>query len=152
MYRQEVTTLEEILKQLLAGQSQLLNRLAAMDDSINMLEHHISKLDTRMDKLEHHMDHLTGDMDKLDHRLATLEGQLQENTQFIHALLHRTEELDAKFDSLLLTTLTKDSLSRVELKMATKEDIDRIAFDIHFLVRKTAEHDTEIRQIRKAAQ
>ncbi|HEY3423445.1 MAG TPA: hypothetical protein VGL27_01510 [Negativicutes bacterium] len=144
--------MEEILKQLLAGQSQLLNRLTKMDGSINVLEHHISKLDTRIDKLAQHLEHVTGDMDKLEHHLTTLEGQLQENTQFIDALLHRTEELDAKLDSLLLTTLTKDSLSRVELKMATKEDIDRIAFDIHFLVRKSAEHDTEIRQIRKAAQ
>ncbi len=29
---------------------------------------------------------------------AEIKGQLDENTQIIKALLHRTEELDAKFD------------------------------------------------------
>jgi len=34
--------------------------------------------------------------------------------------------------------------------MASKEDIDRLAHDVNFLVRKAAEHDDDIRGLRKA--
>jgi len=34
--------------------------------------------------------------------------------------------------------------------MATKEDIYRLAHDVNFLVRKAAEHDDDIRKLRKA--
>lgn len=37
----------------------------------------------------------------------------------VKALLHRTEEIDTKFDGLLHTAITKDALSN----LATKEDI-----------------------------
>jgi len=40
--------------------------------------------------------------------LGPIKIQLDENTRIVKALLHRTEELDAKFDSLLLTTATKE--------------------------------------------
>lgn len=52
-------------------------------------------------------------------RLDNIEGQVKESNGFIQALLHRTDELDAKFDGLLHATLTKDAISH----LATKEDI-----------------------------
>lgn len=82
--------------------------------------------------------------------MISVKSQLDENTRIINVLLHRTEELDAKFDGLLLTTATKESIARLEAKMATKEDIDRLAHDVNFLVRKAAEHDDDIRRLRKA--
>ncbi len=82
--------------------------------------------------------------------LEPIKIQLDENTRIAKALLHRTEELDAKFDGLLLATATKESIARLEAKMASKEDIDRLAHDVNFLVRKAAEHDEDIRRLRKA--
>lgn len=78
--------------------------------------------------------------------LSAVKGQLDENTQIIKVLMHRTEELDAKFDGLLHTAATKDAIA----KLATKEDLDAIAEDVSFLVRKAAEHDSAIRKLRRA--
>ncbi len=56
------------------------------------------------------------ELDPIVKRLDNLEGQVQENTAFIKALLHQTEELDAKFDGLLHTTATKDAIARLDAK------------------------------------
>ena len=48
---------------------------------------------------------------EVEGQLGDVKGQLSENTQFIKALLHRTEELDAKFDGLLHNTVNKDMLA-----------------------------------------
>ena len=42
--------------------------------------------------------------------MSEVKGQLKENTDLIKALMHRTEELDAKYDGLLHTTSTKESI------------------------------------------
>lgn len=86
---------------------------------------------------------------KLD-QLEPIKSQLDENTGIVKALMHRIDELDAKFDGLLTTTATKASIERLEAKAASKEDIDRLAYDTSFLVRKAAEHDDDIRRLRKA--
>lgn len=62
-------------------------------------------------------------------RLDNIEGQVQENTDFIKAILHRTDELDAKFDGLLHATLTKDAISH----LATKEDVASLDVKIEAL-------------------
>lgn len=67
--------------------------------------------------------------EKILNRLDNLEGQMQENTDFVKALLHRTDELDAKFDGLLHATLTKDAISH----LATKEDIASLDVKIEAL-------------------
>lgn len=36
--------------------------------------------------------------------MAEVKGQTRENTDMLKALIHRTDELDAKFDGLLHTT------------------------------------------------
>jgi septation ring formation regulator EzrA len=55
----------------------------------------------------------------MDNRISNIEGQLRENTDMIKAILHRTEELDAKYDALLNTTATRESVDRIEAKLDT---------------------------------
>ena len=43
-----------------------------------------------------------------------IKGQLDENTQYIKSLVHWTEELDAKYENLLHTTATIDSIKDLE--------------------------------------
>lgn len=62
-------------------------------------------------------------------RLDNIEGQVKESNGFIQALLHRTDELDAKFDGLLHATLTKDAISH----LATKEDISSLDVKVEAL-------------------
>lgn len=98
----------------------------------------------------------------LKKEVSTIKGQNEENTGYVKTLLHRAEELDAKFDGLLHNTLSKEAL----VTLATKEDInntaskeslarveksiDDIGADLSFLVRKAAKHDDDIRNLRKA--
>jgi len=58
----------------------------------------------------------------INHRLEHIEGQQNENTDIIKAVLHRTEELDAKFDGVLHTTATKDGINRLEAKIDALND------------------------------
>lgn len=43
----------------------------------------------------------------IEGHLENLEGQVKENNSFIQALIHRTDELEAKFDGLLHTIAIK---------------------------------------------
>ena len=90
--------MEDLLKQLLEGQKQL------VESYKQLVEGHKQLFDGQ---------------NQILNRLDNLEGQVKENTDFIKAVLHRTDELDAKFDGLLHTTLTKDAICH----LATKEDI-----------------------------
>jgi len=58
----------------------------------------------------------------LEGRLENLEGQVKENNSFIQALIHRTDELEAKFDGLLHTTATKDSITTLNSKFDVLND------------------------------
>jgi len=49
--------------------------------------------------------------------MSEVKSELKENTDLIKALMHRTEELDAKYDVLLYTTATKEVIERLESKM-----------------------------------
>jgi hypothetical protein len=57
------------------------------------------------------------ELKQISTRLNNLEGQTKENTDYIKALMHCTEELDAKFDGLLSTTASKDAIERIETKI-----------------------------------
>ncbi len=49
--------------------------------------------------------------------MSEVKSKLKENTDLTKALMHRTEELDAKYDVLLYTTATKEVIERLESKM-----------------------------------
>ena len=103
-----IDVMEALLKQLLEGQKELFEGQ--------------KQLFTTVDQLAE------GQKQILD-RLDNLEGQVRENTDFIKAVLHRTDELDAKFDGLLHTTLTKDAISH----LATKDDVASLDVKIEAL-------------------
>ena len=75
-------------------------------------------------------------------QLGNLKGQLDETNGIVRTLLHRAEELDAKFDGVLHTTASKESAARLDTKL------ERIAGDVNFLVRKSVEHEDDIRNLR----
>ncbi|MDF2500968.1 MAG: hypothetical protein K0Q77_1682 [Anaerosporomusa subterranea] len=77
-------------------------------------------------------------------QLGEVKGQLDENTQFIKILLHRTEELDAKFDGLLHTTVTKDTLAN----LATKEDIAALDSKFEVLNSRLFRQEAELVRIK----
>lgn len=78
-------------------------------------------------------------------RLEDLGGQQTENNRYIQALLHRTDELDAKFDGLLHTTATKDSIAN----LATKEDVSKLEAKIDVLNVRLFNQETDIQLLKK---
>jgi len=81
-------------------------------------------------------------------QFSEVNTQLSETNQIVKALMHRTDELDAKFDGLLNTTVTKTALAESESRITLK--LDRMAGDLSFLLRKAVDHDDEIRELRRA--
>jgi hypothetical protein len=75
--------------------------------------------------------------------LAHIKAQQKENTDLISALIHNTEMANAKIDGLTVNTASNESVSRIE------KHLNRLATDISFLVRKAAEHDDDIRELRQ---
>jgi len=61
-------------------------------------------------------------LENIEGRIDNLEGQVKENNDFIQALIHRTDELEAKFDGLLHTTATKDSIITLNSKFDVLND------------------------------
>lgn len=95
-----------------------------------------------------------GRLDQMDSRLDTIETQQKENTTMIKALLHSKEILHAQYDQILITTSQIEGrLEPMEKSISRLDNIEKtvehLAGDISFLVRKSADHDDEIRQIRK---
>lgn len=116
--------MEELLRQ-------ILNRLDGMDKRFD-------KIDARLDKIELRLDKIETRLDQMDARLDNLEGQIAENSGLIEALLHRTEELDAKYDGLLQNTATRESITRLEAK-----------FDV--LNQRLFEQETDLYLLKKQA-
>ena len=102
--------MEQLLKQLVAGQELIFTRLDKMDERFDKIEHRLDKMDSRFDKMDSRFD-------KVENRLENVAGQLQENTHILRALEHRTEVLGAEFHGLLLNTATKDSVARLEAQV-----------------------------------
>jgi uncharacterized coiled-coil DUF342 family protein len=67
-----------------------------------------------LQKIVSRMDEFNNQLKGINNRLGNVEDKLGETTLIIKALLHRTEELDAKSDNLLNTTTAKDAI--IELK------------------------------------
>lgn len=101
--------MEELLKQLLSGQIQILNRL-----------------------------------DNLESQLGNLESQTKENTDFIKALMHQTEEIKAQFDGLLHTAVTKEAIAG----LASKDDINKVNTKLEVLNSRLFHQEAALHELR----
>ena len=59
-------------------------------------------------------------------KFDNLEGQMKETNDYVRVLLHRTEELDAKYDSLLHTVATKEFVKETINQAIGQADVYRI--------------------------
>jgi len=121
--------MEALLQQILEGQKQLFEGQ--------------NRIESRMDKLDK-------DIIIVKEEMGTTTQQ-DENNRLIGALLHRTEEMDARFDGLLHNTASKESITDLsEQHNSMHQRLDRMAMDVNFLVRKAAEHEADIFEFKKA--
>ncbi len=103
------------------------------------------------DKINKRFDSLETKVDGLGTKVGNLEGQVKENTQFIKSLMHRTEELDAKFDGLLNTTMTKEAIQCIEEKVDKTLATQTIQGEsINILALRQLNSESEIEAFKKA--
>ena len=101
---------------------QILGEIQALKSNMQRLQTGQERFEGRLEEFGRRQERFDGRLDAFDQRMSNVEGQLSENTGYIKALLHRTEELDAKFDGLLNTSVTKECLAG----LADKSDIARL--------------------------
>lgn len=101
---------------------QILGEIQALKSNMQSLQTGQERFEGRLEEFGKRQERFDGRLEAFDQRMSNVEGQLSENTGYIKALLHRTEELDAKFDGLLNTSVTKDCLAG----LADKSDIARL--------------------------
>ena len=82
-------------------------RFDQMDQRFDQMDQRFEKMDQRFDRLEFQVQNNTA-------AIEALQGQTKENTDMIKALVHRVDELDAKFDGLLVNTASKESVENIK--------------------------------------
>jgi hypothetical protein len=75
-----------------------------------------------------------------------LQKLLAGQEKLFAALMHRTEELDAKFEGLLHSTLTKDAIS----DLATKEDIALLSAKFEVMNSRMFSQEAELYRLKTA--
>jgi archaellum component FlaC len=122
--------MEEILKQILEGQTSIIKRLDGIDNRLD-------GIDTRLDGIDNQLD-------GIDMRLDNLEkGQT--------SIIKRLDGIDKRLDNLETNNIEAHNaiLEIIQKTYKKAEQIDNIADDINFLLQRNAKHDNELRELRK---
>lgn len=122
-------------------QKLVLEKLTSLEQGQAKLEQGQANLEQRQANLEQGQKILETKVDNGQSNLATrlenVEGQLMETNGILKALMHNTEELNAKYDGLLNITASKESIDRLETK-------------IDILTHRVLAQDGEIQLLKKA--
>jgi chromosome segregation ATPase len=127
----------ELLESLAKAMTEMNGKIGGIEGKIISVEGKIGSVEDRVGSIEG--------------RIGDIEGQLSETNQIVKALMHRTEELDAKYDGLLHATATKESIERLEAKMdkmlATQATQGE---SINILALRQLQAEAEINALKKA--
>ena len=92
-----------------------------MDQRFDQMDQRFDQMDQRFDQMDQRFDQMDQGFDRLEFQvqnntaaIEALQGQTTENTDMIKALVHRVDELDAKFDGLLVNTASKESVEKLK--------------------------------------
>lgn len=120
-------------------------------EKLGVFDTRFDNLEKRFDNMEARFDNLEARMSKVETRLDNLEEQMSETNGLVKALMHRTEELDAKFDGLLLNTASKEAVECIE------ETVNRIAAiqttqgeSINILALRQLQTEADVATLKKA--
>jgi uncharacterized phage infection (PIP) family protein YhgE len=136
-------------KQLFEGQKQLFEEQKQLFEGQKQLVEEQKKINGRLDNIDNEIGTIKMEIVTIKAEMGT-KTQQDENTRLLDALMHRSEEMDAKFDGLLHNTAAKESITVLSEQLkAVNQRIDRMAMDVNFLVRKAAEHEADIFEFKK---
>ncbi|MCX7780175.1 MAG: hypothetical protein N2491_04545 [Negativicutes bacterium] len=149
-------TNEEFQKLMLQKMDSIENRIGAMETRIGSMEAKIDSMEAKIGAMETKigaMEIKIGAMEikigAMETKIGAMDEQLDENTQIIKALMHRTEEINAELHNLGHMQQHIYGQVNVLEEKVTKfgEQLYNLADDVSFLVRKAAEHDKAIRRL-----
>ena len=115
---------------------QILSKLTSMESDIKELKHGQANLENAVKEIKHGQFKLEQKVDKLEVKVDKGLVQQKENTEFIKAIKHATEENNAKLDGVSLT------LAKVE------GDTTAIAKKLNTLEAVTADNWGEINRLK----
>ena len=85
-----------------------------IDQRFEKMDQRFDQMDQRFDQMDQRFDRLESQVQNNTAAIEALQGQTTENTDMIKALVHRVDELDAKFDGLLVNTASKESVENIK--------------------------------------
>jgi hypothetical protein len=92
--------------------------------------------------MDSHFDRVESDFTELKTTVSNIDGQQSENTDFIKALLHRTEELNAQAHNI------GHNLNVLTGKAATKEDTAELSAKFDVLNNRLFQQEVAIHQLK----
>ena len=128
------------------------SEMADMKSEMADMKSEMATIKSEMTTMKSEMATIKSEMADMKSEMATMKSEManktqqEENTALIKALLHRTDELDAKFDGLLLTTVSKEALSN----LATKDDIRNLDAKISVLTHHVIQQEADLYQLKQA--
>lgn len=110
------------------------------------MEEILKKILSEVTGLKEGQKQLSNEISGINERLNSIENEIRtgENIQMTKAIKNWVEDSNASINCLLLTTASKDSIINLDKK------VERIAGDVNFLIRKTTEHEDDIRSLKLA--
>ena len=123
--------------------SSMKSELSSVKTEVSGMKTELSSLKTEVSGMKTEQSSMKTEQSSMKTELSDMKAQQQENTDLINALIHNVAVANAKLDGLTISTATKESVIRVS------KNIDRLGTDMSFLVRKAAEHDDDIRELRQ---
>ncbi|CQR72240.1 hypothetical protein SOV_12030 [Sporomusa ovata DSM 2662] len=113
------------------------------------MEELLKQIIARLDRMEEGQqqtnkcfDRIESDLTDLKTTVSNIAGQQRENTEFIKALLHRTEELNAQTHSI------GHGLNVLTGKAATKEDVAELNAKFEVLNSRLFQQEAAIHQLK----
>jgi chromosome segregation ATPase len=127
---------EQLLKEILGELKALNHRVGNIEQRVGNMEQRIGDLEQGQQELAGHMERMETRINKLDSRLNRLELRIEEEI---------IDKIRALFDGY---NLRGDEIEN--LRKHLDERLDAIALDINYLVRKTAQQEFVIQELRRA--
>ncbi len=101
------------------------------------MEELLKQIVARLDRME------TGQQ-TIREEVSNMSSQLDENTAIIKAIRHNQEFANAKLDGLVVSTVSKESLTN----LATKEDIAVLAANFEVLNARLFQNEVEVQRLK----
>nr|WP_092074244.1 hypothetical protein [Dendrosporobacter quercicolus]NSL49145.1 hypothetical protein [Dendrosporobacter quercicolus DSM 1736]SDM85332.1 hypothetical protein SAMN04488502_10820 [Dendrosporobacter quercicolus] len=144
----EIQGLKADVQELKADVRELQTDVKELKTDVQVLKANVQVLQADVQGLQTVTHQLQDGQAELNLRLTNVEGQIGENSAYIKAVLHRSEELDAKFDGLLNTTATQESLAVLASKRDIAELDAKINVKFELLNARIFNNETDIKLLK----